>query len=205
MAIGDSYLSLAAFKARLGIATGDRDVSLQAALDAASRVIDGFCGRSFGRSATATVRYYPTTRRNPRFSEYAYGSALHVEDLVSVSELAIDVGGRTWATILDPTDYALYSTWDEAIGGPYDLIGMVSPIGWPYGPDAVKITAIWGWPAVPAAIEYATYLLANRNQALDKSPFGATGAGELGAGLNMTNALAPLIKETLAPYRVMTI
>jgi hypothetical protein len=65
----------------------------------------------------------------------------------------------------------------------------------------VKVTGVFGWPSVPDAVKEACYLIANREKSLWNAPFGQTGAGELGAGLNMTDATLGSIREMLKGYR----
>src|SRR6267378_1938796 len=58
MALGDSYATLLQLKARLSISDTGDDAALVNALSAASRSIEGFCGRQFNDAGSASARVY---------------------------------------------------------------------------------------------------------------------------------------------------
>lgn len=194
MALDDPYVELSELKARLGITGTGHDDVLTAAILAASRAIDGWTGRRFTQSAAATSRFF--TARG--------GSPLLVDDLVSVSALATDDGVRTYATVWETADYDLAPFDAAEIGRPYTEI-MIAPTGryrYPRWPMGVRVTAVWGWPAVPAPIREATALEATRLWKRKDAPFGVTGSPELGQ-LQTITRVDPDVQQLIAPYKRM--
>lgn len=197
MAWDDPYLSVSDFKARVGIQATDADTALLAVLTGASRQIDNWCGRRFTQSDAGTERH---------FSARA-GDMLAVPDLVSLSELATDTtGSRVYATVWAATDYDLWPFDAADAGWPYTEI-RVTPYGTLRFPDlarAIRLTGVFGWPAVPAPIIEACAIQANRLWARKSAPFGIAGSAELGQ-LTAITSLDPDVKAMIAPYRVQAV
>lgn len=161
MAITNGYCTLAELKARLDILDDKSDTILEQNIEAASRKIDGWCGRSF-YSATAT-RYFTPEQWD----------VLDVPDLVSVTTLKTDEDGdRTYETTWTASDYEL----DPDTGPPYTRV-YVTPSGYyafPVGMRrSVQIVGTWGWSTVPHSIREATLILAARYFKRKDSPMGA--------------------------------
>ena len=139
------YADLATLKSSgaLNVPDGAYDARLLALLEAASRWIDGYCGRDF--AATVAERRF----------DGVDSDILFVPDLVSVSRLrtrAWGGGGDGW---LDwPADAYLLYPADGAptqMGGrPYTRIGAASGGGWrfPVGRGVVSISGVWGYGSV---------------------------------------------------------
>lgn len=195
MAFGDPYASLSDLKARLEVTRSDDDARFTAALAAASRGIEKFTGRQFNTAAGATARKYkPVSHR-----------LCLVDDFVSITSLKTDdsnVGtfGTTWSS----TDYELYPLNGISDGEP----------GWPYwrieatqqqsryfpcwSRATVEVTAVWGWAAVPAAVNEATLIAAEEITKLRDTPFGVGGYGDFGVIRVRDN---PFVARMLGPYR----
>jgi hypothetical protein len=124
--------------------TNDDDTAIGRALVAVSRHIDAKLGRfvGFGKDDTAVARLFDTDYWNP----------LYVPDLVSVTTLEEWNGLAYVAT----TAYELGPLNASLEGQPYSLIRRTSGV-WA---SRVRVTGIWGWPAVPEAIRAATIELA---------------------------------------------
>lgn len=194
MALGDAYVVKADFKARLNITTSDQDTVIDQTLAAASRYVDSECGQEFNKSATATAKVF--TARFP--------DAIELPNLVSVSELATDNGTRLYESIWAGTDYDLYPFDAADRNVPYTEIRR-SPLGvysWPFSVKGVRITGIWGWPAVPSAITQATMRVAERVWALSRAPLGLQGAGEFSMPIASGDAD---VARWIAPFRVLVI
>jgi hypothetical protein len=202
MARTDPYLTVAEFKERVNITTSAQDGAIETALKAASRQIDNFCGRTFTQSAEEARYLTALPWRGPLVGS---GVVLPTDEFVSLTEIATDDGSGAYATVIAAEDYRYLPLSAPAEGEPYTAVDLLNNLGWPTGADAIRLTGIWGWPEVPAVIAEATHLTANRLRALWTAPFGSTGMGEMGGGLNMTTALSPLIREMLAPYRVLAV
>ena len=151
MATSTRYATTAEFKQWLGIADSVDDALLATVLDQASRDIDNYCGRVFNQSTAATARYY-TARRSDE---------LLIADCVSLSAVATDADGdRTYEDTWTATDYDLLPENAAADSEPYTTIA-VAPGGdysFPVGVrKGVKLTGVWGWPAVPGAVSRLVY------------------------------------------------
>lgn len=198
MALADAYLELDEFKLRLGIEGTKQDAFLLAVLIAASRQIDGWCARTFNKTETAETRYFSVPAR------LRYEPLLDVHDYVSLDSVASDDGTRTWAETWLTTSYDV-APLTVGYGEPYRQIEALNGAVFPYGANAIAVSATWGWPSVPEPVREATHLIANRTKSLWRAPFGSTGAGELGGGLNMTDSTTTVIRSMLAPYRAISL
>ena len=174
--MANEYSTLTLLKSSLKITDTDRDALLNQALTAASRGIDNFTGRRFWLDATATARVI-----NPR-GKVVYdteGGHLLVDDIGSAAGLVVEVGrGSSWTVITseveaEPTDaldqgepvtslLRLYSRWQFATG------------------QRVRVTAKWGWPAIPDVVAQAALIQAGRLFKRKDSPEGILGNAEWG-------------------------
>lgn len=192
MAIGDSYATLPALKARYDIADDLDDDRLTAALASASREIEAYCGRQFNDAGAPSARRYMPAP-----------GCLAVVDDFHTAEPVVEVApdGVTWAP-WPAADYVLTP-----------LDGIVEGVpGWPWwrinahggrrfvcSPrPTLRVTARWGWPAVPAPVVEACLLIASESFKLADAPFGVAGFGEFGPVRVRMNSRA---QSLLAPYR----
>lgn len=192
MAWTDPYYDVTEFKARLGITGSGQDAVLQQAIDAASRQVESWAGRVFNKTETAVARYFTAK----------YGDLLELPDFISVSEIAVDGGARTWTTVWAATDYDLYPFDADDDGKPYTEIRTAPTGTLLFGsyPRGVRVTAIWGWPEVPAVIREATALQATRLYKRKDAPFGVIGSTELGQ-FQTISKIDPDVLAMVAPYR----
>lgn len=172
MAIEHGYCALSELKARLDIQDDRSDSLLEDVIEAASRKIDGYCGRRF-YAATETRYYTPDL-----------WDELPVDDLVSVTTLKTDYDSdRTYETAWSASDYELDPPNAASDGMPYTRI-RVTPTGryaFPaYQRRSVEVVGSFGWPDVPHAIREATLILASRFHKRKDAPFGIAGNAELG-------------------------
>ena len=201
MAITNGYATLAELRARMNIPTADTgsDTIYEATIEAASRAIDGFCGRRFYQLAT-TTRYFTA-------DDSAY---LEIDDLVSISSNGLTTdsdGDRTYEDTWATTDYDLMPFNASDISWPYTYI-ETTPAGllsFPTTRKGIKIAGTWGWPAVPDAVNEACLLQAARYAKRPAAPFGFDlGGADQGAALRIPQ-IDPDVKGLLAPYRRITI
>ena len=191
-----NYATLAQVKSALRITDQIDDALLNTAIDAASRWVDGYCGRSFvAASGTAVRDYVPTGRMEPLF----------VDDLTDVVSIRIDEDlDRTFATTLAPIDFQLepVNSLSFANPYPYTTIRPQEDGYWPtvFGRATVRVEATFGWPAVPDAIREATILQASRLFTRLDSPLGVAGFGDMGA-MRVSFRGDPDVLMLLAPYR----
>lgn len=180
MAITNGYCTLAEIKEYLKITDSADDALLERAVEAASRQIDGFCGRFFYDSGSASARIY---RPDSLWD-------LYVDDFSTSSGLIIksdaDDSG-TFETTWTTADYELepFNGVVDGIGGwPYYRIRALSSIQFPgntFRAGTVEVTARWGWAAVPMDVENACLILATRLFKRKDSAEGVIGFNDFGS------------------------
>jgi len=190
-AAGGTYATVSELKRRQAIPDTNTYVEsdLEDALEAASRQVDRYCGRSFGRTevADATSRTYEVRP-----------SGVQTDDFWTTDGLIIN--GTAWADLgtsyfLEPSDGVL----DGLEGWPYLRISWASSwAGWGLTVARCTVTAAWGWAAVPSDIKSATLMLAAEELKLKDTPFGVAGFGDYTVRVRSN----PKVAERLAPYRV---
>jgi len=191
------YASLNELKASLNITDATDDAELTAALTAASGWIDGYCGRTFGTAAgTASRDYIPTS---------VYDS-LAIDDAVSIVEVKIDDGlDRTFATTLGTADWQAepVNPVTDGIVYPYNRLRPIQDGYWPVWnrQATVRVTAVYGWPAVPDAVRTATVLQSARLFARSGAPLGVMGFGDMGV-VRVSRFADPDVEMLLTPYKI---
>lgn len=194
MALGDSYASLTELKARLGITDLADDTGLTAALSVASRGIEFCTHRQFNDAGAASARlYYPDSSYMTKVDDFSTTTGLVIE---------LDAG----------SDGIFETTWTSASYELAPLNGVVDgTTGWPYWKiravqsyfptctwrASLRVTARWGWTAIPAPIKEATLILAEDLFKLKDSPYGVGGYGEYGRIKAREN---PNVWMRISPY-----
>lgn len=176
---------------------------LARALAASSRAIDRYCGgRRFWRDNTATSRVYRADEPN-----FAW-----IDDLWSTAGLVVatDPGGnntwsQTWTTgtdyQLEPLNTAADTGGDAAFA--WWQVAAVGVIRFPVFQRRVglRVTAKWGWSAIPDQVSEATLLKAASLFKRRDAPFGWAEVGEVGVvriGRNDVDVV-----DLLAPFKRM--
>ena len=141
--MANAYADLATLKsaAALNVPDGAHDARLLSLLEAASRWIDGYCGRDF--AATTAERQFDS----------GGGDLLFLPDLVSVSRLRTRAPGpAAWSDW--PADayrlYPLDAAPTQPGGHPYTWVAAATNAGrrFPAGRAAVSISGVWGYSSV---------------------------------------------------------
>jgi hypothetical protein len=190
-----NLITEAQLKAWLNIDDSSDDQLLSMITQSASQMIRSYCGRSFevDSAQAATVRYFNRIGDRVAF----------IDDAWSITAVATDDGddgtySQTWTT----SDYQA-----DPVGG----IGPFGLAGWPYTQlaaigdldfpivdrPAVKVTAKWGWTALPADVLNATLMMAGEIYK------GRSGGFEV---FTADASFTPirrnmLVRDMLAPYR----
>jgi hypothetical protein len=165
--IANGYCTLAVFSKSIGIPEGDRtdDEKAELSIEAASRLIDGHCGkgRKFWQDATVIDRkYWPSCT-----------GVLYVDDISTTTGLIVkaDQGddGTFETTLTINTDFIVepVNAAAEFPIRPYTRIRLLGNTltSWPLlssGRPSVQVTAKYGWPAIPDAIERACVIQARQ-------------------------------------------
>jgi hypothetical protein len=202
--VGTWYCGLEELKSRLGITGSNDDYEIQLAIQSVSAWIEDYCKRHF-RRVTETRTYQP-------------GNVwlLEIDDLVSVTALAVDVDGdgifeQAW---VQNTDYQLrfgdhrYNQNSAGWPVPYRQVQVIQsgkwfPFTWPYAHlDRVQIQGIWGWPSVPPPVTQAALILAADFFKMKDAPFGVAGMTDLGVTRIQQNPwLTELLGRLINPRR----
>jgi hypothetical protein len=177
VALGDTYAVLADLKAYLGMQEDTRfDTSLTQALESVSDEIEQHCNRQFNKVTSATAREF----------RVMYTPFVIVDDFHTVTGLVIEADNLDGVfTALTATDYELQPLNGVVDGQP----------GWPYNkivirPTAVnrvtrggrlRVTAQWGWTAVPAPVKQACLIMAAATFQIKDAPFGVAGSDQWGS------------------------
>jgi hypothetical protein len=157
------YISVAQLRDYIGSDTSNFEAVAQTACTVASRAVETMCDRVFTADTTATARYFDAD------SYYC----VDVDDFHTVTGLIVatdDAADGTYSTTWTiNTDFITLPVNQRqgGIGGwPYTELRslgtrtLTKP--YPYVRPYVKVTAKWGWAAVPDQVEHATLVAAAR-------------------------------------------
>lgn len=195
MAISNGYATLAEVKAALRITDTVDDTLLETAVESASRLVDGYCQRSFYSGGSAT-RYYATENN----------LLVDIDDLQSLTTLQTSSTlNGTFDVTWSATDYQLEplnGIADGLTGWPSTRIRAIGVLGFPFwlGEAGVKVTGVWGWAAVPNAVKQATIIQASRIFKRLDSPLGVLSSPDLGY-IRVGTRLDPDVQQLVEPYR----
>lgn len=193
---------------------------MASAITAASRSIDDYTKRQFGKVAAPEARYYTAF-----WSIVDCCWKVEIEDLMSTTgcEILVDDGTGAFTTEIDVADILFEPLNAVPEGRPWTQFSVragsaVQPAarrveaGVPVGFNGgIKGTAPWGWTAVPGAVNYACILQATRFLSRRDSPYGVAGSPprrDSGSGisvaakeLRLMDVLDPDVAATLENYR----
>lgn len=185
----NSYATLALLKDALKITDTGRDDLLNQALASASRQVDAHTGRRFYADSSASARTWPTRGRTVRRAD---GELLLVDDVSSLTGLVVEIGdGTTWSAVT-----AYFTEPDNALVRGEAITALRYDLGYWSTCRRVRVTARWGWPAVPEPVVQATLIQAARLFRRKDSPEGVTGSAEW--GLVRVSRVDPDVQALLA-------
>lgn len=219
MADIDAYAQIDDF--RLFIRAGDEppappdpdDALMALALIGASRAIDRATMRTFRAAAAgATARYftadkaYPSRLGGPFYVSWQPYDFTHaqvpISDLMTTTDLEVafdTAGDRTYSTAV--TDYWPAPTNAADEGNPWTLLVFGSSIVPPVHQEGIRVTAKWGWTAIPEAVTYATMLQAASMFKRRDAPFGIAGSPDMGNEMRLLAKLDPDVMNLIGPYK----
>jgi hypothetical protein len=195
MAITNGYATLTDVKAALRIQDSLDDSLLETAIESASRMIDSYTARTFSNAGTATRNFAATDALN-----------LIIDDAISVTTVqSTDEIGDTYVT-WGANDFQLepLNSRSDGLYMPYTGIRAVGDYTWPVVDQQAlcRITAVWGWAAVPTAIKQATIIQSSRLFKRLDSPLGVLGMGDMGQ-IRVSRYLDPDVEQLAMPFRIM--
>ena len=187
-----SYATLTLVKAQLGIDDGQDDVLIQAALDATTTNINERTGRpgtGFNLASAPSARvFWPT-----------HPALLSIDDVSDPATMSVSTGqvGNFTNPVTADNFHCLP---DNALveGRPVECLEHYWSY-WPTWPSVgVQITAVWGWPAVPADVIEAQLIWCSRLFKRKDSPDGIAGASDFGP--IRVGRMDPDVADMLADY-----
>lgn len=195
MAITNGYATLAEIKAALRISDSVDDALLEPAVESASRLIDGHCGRAFWNAGTVTRDYVPNDNYLCEIDDLQ-GTAVTIRTS-SGADLTFD---QTWST----TDYQLEPLNGVTAGQAtpfYKIRAIDGEYVFPkeFGAATVRVTGAMGWSYVPSAVKQATIIQAARIFKRLDSPLGVAGFGDLGI-MRVGRGLDTDVAQLVAAY-----
>jgi len=189
--VANEYATLASLKRARKIPLSDTadDDAMRDALEQASRAIDDRCGRAFSLDPVASARIL---RARGRVVADDDGDRLLVPD-IGVEPTLIEASGdrASWTTIT-----GWFTGPDDR--GAEQAITDITRDRSTWSDRWYRITAQWGWPAVPKPIINAALLLANRRFVRLDSPEGVSGWAQEGA--IRVSRFDPDIEDLVSPY-----
>lgn len=201
MAWTPDYVTLDQFKAyalRVSPADTIDDVEAQIAVTSASRAVDRFTRRQFGNTELESRLYTP---------EYDRASGRHIvrtDDIAEVGEgflIEADVDGTAdWVTVA--SSFAKLPLNAAANARPYERLTFPAAAALGTLEGSLRVTAVYGWAEVPAAVEQATLLQAARYFKRREAPFGTAGSPEMGTEIRLTEKVDVDLQSALRPYRL---
>lgn len=195
MALTNAYCTLSDLKTSLGIDDIQDDTSLEAAIMAASRMVDDYTGRFFykdGTTAAPVTRYYTAQD----------WWTTNIDDTYYISEIATDDNfDQTYSTVFATSDYMVEPVNNPRRGWPWTRLLAIGAYIFPYNlPQSVRVKAVWGWTAIPNEVQMATKIQASRLFVRRQSPFGIAGSPEIGT-VRLGSRLDPDVEVLLRPFR----
>lgn len=193
------YCTAAELKSYLRITDVADDAHIALAVTAASRAIDHAANRQFGVTVDEARHY--TARWDTRRRRYVVDIDDTQDATVTVALDEEDDG--TWTTAVPATDFTLQPRNAVDRSRPFtqlvfDLDATVTP---PLTDEAVQVTALWGWTAVPDTIKQATLLQAARFFARRNAPFGIAGSPDAGSEMRLLARIDPDVAVAVNAYR----
>jgi hypothetical protein len=181
----NAYVSAAELRDQLGDASERLDSSLlERAVNAASRGVDRYCYRRFWRDAGVTTRVY---RVDDPLIAWVDDISTRVGVIVETDEDLDGTYEKTWSATqyqLEPLNADAFHASDTPTPHAFWRIAAVGAPAqrFPYADRraVLRVTARFGWSAVPDDVAQATTLLATRLFRRKDVPFGIAAFGEAG-------------------------
>lgn len=201
MTITNGYCTSAQVKEELGEdpSNPQLDPKLDRAVNAASRQIDAHCGRRFWQDTNVATRTYLTDDTH----------CVEVDDISTTTGLIVktdDAATGTYPTtqtlgtgfLLTPSNAALLTpVWPYT--GIQFINGYYTPIS-VYRIPGLQVTAKFGWPAVPDAVEDACIIQAVQLFKASAAVFGGIQLSDMGGVLRVRATLNPIAEALVEEF-----
>jgi hypothetical protein len=201
--VAEDYCTLEQLKKYIGLEQGDQldDETLTSALDSVHAGVEDFTGRVFTKEDTATARLF----------EVDDCGVVEVDDFHTDAGLIVETDdglNGSYSTTWAAGDYQLEplnGVHHGRSGWPFTTIRAVGSRRFPRPRNrraTVRITAAWGWAAVPAPVHQACLILGAEAGKLKDAPFGVAGFADYGPIRVRDN---PIARAKLTPYARLTL
>lgn len=199
-----NYATNDQFRAFVHDTSGADAETIAQTLSSASRGVEKVCGRHFYQ--TTETQYF-----SPRPNNLWW---VDLDDMELATKTGLTVGVQ-WANgsnynevRLVDVDFVLQPVNQSSNGidgWPYTQMQSLIKV-WParyadFYLDTIKVTGMFGWPAVPDPVVHATLILAAEIYKAGDAPWGVAGFGEFGAVRVRDN---PMVASLLQPYKKAT-
>lgn len=163
------------------------------AINSASRRIDTHCHRVFYATASSQRVFVAASRRRVELDD------CHTITAVQTDPSANATWSQTWTSSQYQTE-PHNGVSDGRGGWPVTKLRAIESLTFPqrYAQPLVRVTATWGWAAVPDDVHQACLMLAHRLVRRIESPEGVAGFGEFGAV--RVRPMDPDVEELLRPF-----
>lgn len=174
------------------------DVQLARWATSGSRAVDDHCKRQFGQVAAPEARLY-----TPAWSKSRCMWLVQIDDTmvtpteVAVEQYAAGVFVVVTGSVLRPFNApAKNRPWTELALPDTAAVGSV------FGRQgSVRVTAKWGWAAVPTEVKEASFLQASRFAIRRDSPYGIAGSPDTSSELRLLAKVDPDVAVSLNGLR----
>ena len=192
------YATIDDLRDHLRISDATDDPRLLSVLTATCRSIDRYCGQVFSSDDAATARVYSPYRPDRLWTHPFHTTTGLVVETDTSDDGTFDT---TWTVT---TEYVAgpESGYDQAgFAVPYNRIEAVGSRRFPIDRRRARtrVTAQWGWTAVPDAVREATLIKAARVFRRRDTPEGLAGGGEFGV-VRVSSREDPDVVMLLAPF-----
>lgn len=190
---------------RLGIGDTQDQAVVTAVVEAASRQIDGWCGRRFYQDTTVATRefYAQTPYLVDLLDQPDEGPSTEISTTTGLIVKTDSAGDGTFATTLTiSTDFILLPRNAAADSRAFSEIVLADNYTFPRLTfrAGVQVTAKFGWPAIPADVTEACIVQAAQLFSNKDAVFGAVALGDSQA-MYLRSSLNAQAKALLAPFQ----
>lgn len=196
------YATVAQASEYIRLRDDEDDAQLSLAIGMASRAIDRECLRQFGNTGTAQARKY-----RPRWSGSRNAWVVRMDDVQDVTGFALALDTTYDGTFATAVTTSLLQPDNAVLDGKvYERVVFTLPTGirLTSATQGARVTAIFGWSAIPSAITEACLLQVSRLHMRRDAPFGVAGSPENGSELRLLAKLDPDVAVGLNFYRRRT-
>lgn len=198
------YITRLDLKAHLGIETSTHDAKLDNVITAVSRWIDSFTQRHFfqdGAIGSEVARVFDACNAH----QLRLGDAVVevdgvplLSEMLTVSELATDDNADgTFETVWAASDFQLLPL-NTSPSREIRALDRDFPRPLPLGrAGLVRVTGIWGWPAIPPTVREACLIQSARIFKRKDAIEGIAGFDQFGAPFRMGARLDPDVQKNL--------